>query len=515
MSASINVKGSVADRLWTDVFDLTAPRDAFTVGQQVPGTRRGPGVESVNTSRKSTFERCALTSGLLTEEQIQQAWAVIEHSQRMSPSASTLPRDRLLAAKLVELGWLNVWQTEQLLEGRFRFDLGSYRIVDSIGRGGMGEVYKAEHGVLGRTVAIKVLPRRRSAPEDIANFLREARVLARLDHENLVRAFDAGEDQSVFYLVTEYVPGTDLRKLVRAKGPLSMKQAASVISQVAMALQHAHEEGLIHRDVKPGNVLVTPEGRAKLSDLGLAGPLHGGVDEDPRLGKIVGTADYLSPDHIEAPWNPTPAWDIYSLGCTLYYAVTGKVPFPGGSTLDKVRAHRQLRPLDPRRLNPSLSSEFVDVIADMMAKNPAERIGSAKEVADRLTPWVDGPDPVASPGGAALSSVSGEGTGNWTARLPGHATDGSGSPSGLEDTQGSLPAIPDLPVIAKEPPGQSSQTTHPVAAAGEETHSGVGVSGTGPEPPPSILAPFAVMLLFPLVVVASILLFWWVSRLLF
>ena len=113
---------------------------------------------------------------------------------------------------------------------------------------------------------------------------------------------------------------------------------------MAEGLQHAHEQGIVHRDVKPGNVLVTPEGEAKLSDLGLAGPMGKDMEDDPRHGKIVGTADYISPDHIASPGNPTPAWDIYSLGCTLYYAVTGKVPFPGGTTADKARAHCELRP---------------------------------------------------------------------------------------------------------------------------------------------------------------------------
>jgi serine/threonine protein kinase len=466
-------------------------------------------------SRKSTFERCALASGLLSEEQLQQAWAAIEQSARSSPPVSTIVPDELLAAKLVELGWLNVWQAKQLSEGKNEFVLGSYRIVDYIGRGGMGEVYKAEHGVLGRVVAIKVLPRHKSSPEDIANFLRESRVLARLDHENLVRAFDGGEDhkKKVYYLVTEYVPGTDLRKLVRAKGPLSMPEAASTISQVAGALHHAHQQGLIHRDVKPGNILVTPEGRAKLSDLGLAGPLHGGIEADPRLGRIVGTADYLSPDHIEAPWNPTLAWDIYSLGCTLYYAVTGKVPFPGGSTVDKCRAHLQLRPLDPRRLNPKLSGPFVDVIADMMAKNPAERIASAKEVADRLAPWCDGDQ--AAPGGARHASPTDSNSPHWTAKPPAHAGERPEANSGLEDTQGSLSAIPDLPAGAKEPPGQASQATHPVAVAVEETQAALHLSETAPEPPPAVLAPFAVLVLFPLAVVTAILLVWWASRLLF
>jgi serine/threonine protein kinase len=157
---------------------------------------------------------------------------------------------------------------------------------------------------------------------------------------------------------------------------------------VAEGLEYAHGQGIVHRDVKPGNVLVASDGEAKLSDLGLAGPLAGEPETDPRYGKIVGTADYLSPDHIRNPWYPAPAWDIYSLGCTLYYAVTGKVPFPGGTTADKARAHGELRPLDPRRLNPNLSSEFVEVMADMMAKDPVLRIASAREVIARLEPFL-------------------------------------------------------------------------------------------------------------------------------
>ena len=250
------------------------------------------------------------------------------------------------------MGLLNAWQAKQLLDGRTKFTLGPYRIIDSIGQGGMGHVFKAEDPILKRVVAIKVLPRDKSTPEAIANFTREIQALGSLNHPKLVRAVDAGKDGNVNFLVTEYVPGSDLRKLVRRSGPLSMEAAANIISQVAEGLQHAHQQGIVHRDVKPGNVLVTPEGDAKLSDLGLAGPMYSSnADQDPRYGKIVGTADYLSPDQSLSPWNPVPAWDIYSLGCTLYYAVTGKVPFPGGTTSDKARAHCSLKPLDPRRLN--------------------------------------------------------------------------------------------------------------------------------------------------------------------
>jgi serine/threonine protein kinase len=345
----------------------------------------------VSESRHFDFETCALASGLLSVEQLEEAKVALRAASPPegvpAPTDSPRPIDHSLADRLVEAGVLNPWQAKQLLDGRSKFTLGPYRIVDSLGQGGMGHVYKAKDPILDRFVAIKVLPRDRSTPEAIANFTREIQALASFNHPKLVRALDEGHDGNVYYLVLEYVPGADLRRLVRGEGPLGMERGASIISQVAEGLQHAHEHGMVHRDVKPGNVLVTTEGEAKLSDLGLAGPMTRGTDDDPRWGKIVGTADYLSPDHIADPWNPTPAWDIYSLGCTMYYAVTGKVPFPGGTTAEKARAHCELRPLDPRRLNHAISDSFVDLLADMMAKDPAERIASAAEVVQRLAPW--------------------------------------------------------------------------------------------------------------------------------
>ena len=336
-----------------------------------------------------SFEQCALASGLLTQSQLDDARAGIRWSEGDEPDLNAPPSDQQLADRLIETGVLNLWQAKQLLDGRTKFNLGPYVIIDSIGQGGMGQVFKAKHPKLG-IVAVKVLPRDKSTPEAVASFTREIQALESLDHPKLVSALDAGEDGNVHYMVTEYVPGWDLRKLVRRDGPLGMAEAASIICQVAEGLEYAHSQGLIHRDVKPGNVLVAPDGEVKLSDLGLAGPLAGQGEADPRYGKIVGTADYLSPDHVRDPWTPTPAWDIYSLGCTLYYTVTGKVPFPGGSTSDKAKAHCELRPLDPRRLNPNLSPEFVEVMADLMAKDPAQRVRTAREVIERLTPFLPG-----------------------------------------------------------------------------------------------------------------------------
>ena len=256
----------------------------------------------------------------------------------------------------------------------------------------MGQVFKAVHEMLGRESAVKVLPLHKTTPEAIENFRREIRAQAKLDHPNLVRAFDAGEDGNVHYLVVEYVPGTDLRRLVRSKGKLTVQQAANIVKQAAEGLTHAHERNLIHRDIKPGNILVTPDGVSKLSDLGLAFYLNDATD--PRAGKIVGTADYLSPEQIRTPNHITSASDIYSLGCTLYYSVTGKVPFPGGTPKSKARRHLEETPWHPRRFNEEVSDDFVDLIGDMMEKDPKERIQSAKEVAERLAPWAADDSPL-------------------------------------------------------------------------------------------------------------------------
>jgi len=338
---------------------------------------------------RSILERAGLASGLLTEEQIDQAWHVLAESLPASDFSLEEVTDEQLAEQLIALEYLNRWQGEQLRQGRTKFTLGSYRILDAIGHGGMGWVFKGKHVLLGRIEAIKVLPTTQTNPTSITNFLREIRAQAKLDHPNLVRLSYADTDGETYFLVTEFVPGSDLRRLVHYHGPLPQAKAALLISQAASALEYAHDQGLIHRDVKPGNILITPSGHTKLTDLGLAFFAEEQEDYSQLKPKhMVGTADFLAPEIIVTPNEVRSISDIYSLGCTLYYAVTGKVPFPGGETSDKLRRQLGEVPISPQRLSPGIDSAFAEVIAAMMEKRPEDRVATATEVVTLLQPWV-------------------------------------------------------------------------------------------------------------------------------
>ena len=329
----------------------------------------------------SNFQRCAIVSGLVTHEDLEQAQVALR-ADGVQPGQAI--DDERLAVQLMAMGRLNTWQAAQLRAGRSTFTLGPYRIVDSLGKGSTGDVYMAEHSVMGRIVAIKVLPKRMSSPAAIAQFTTEIRTQAQLDHKNLVRAFDAGHDRNVHFLVMEYVPGNNLRRLVRRQGTLSMTRAAALLSQAADGLAYAHGRELTHRDVKPNNVLINPEGQVKLSDLGLAGFFGDTPAQDEDSRSLARGADYLAPEQIVQPGTFSPAADVYALGCTLYYAVTAKVAFPGHTLAEKVEGHLRSLPRHPRLLNAALSDDFVELIADMMAKDPQERVASAAEVSRRL-----------------------------------------------------------------------------------------------------------------------------------
>ena len=340
---------------------------------------------SVPRDSRSSFRETALASGIVERAQLaaaeQQASAALP-----ADAADTAVWDAEVAGRLVSAGHLTPFQARELLAGRRRFRLGQYTVLDEIGRGGMGQVFKAEHAFMGRVVAVKVLPGSKATPESEAAFCREMRILGRLDHENLVRAFDAGYDAMVYYLVTEFVPGHDLKRHIRLHGQLDEASAASVFGQVARGLAYAHEQGVVHRDVKPGNILVLEDGRVKVLDMGLAGSTL--EKEAMRLGRVVGTMDYIAPEQIRQPDAVGPAADIYALGCTLYFALTGQVPFPGGSRKEKMQRHLTEPPAPITSLAPHVSAQMCRVVESMMQKSPADRIGTAAEVIERLRRWV-------------------------------------------------------------------------------------------------------------------------------
>jgi eukaryotic-like serine/threonine-protein kinase len=415
----------------------------------------------------SALRMAALASGLLSQQQLDDALAGLTSKGAGSTLAADQIADEMLGQRLVELGYLNRWQVEQLKEGRTKFTLGPYRIVNAIGQGGMGHVFKAEHKLLGRIEAIKVLPKSKSTPEAAAAFQREIRAQAQLDHPNLVRVSYADNEGETFFFVTEYVPGTDLRKLVRRNGPLPYATAATIVSQAAEGLHYAHRRGLVHRDVKPGNLLVTPDGRTKITDLGLAWFLMEEMEgiKPPGKGKsLVGTADYLAPETIREPDKILPVSDVYSLGCTLYYAVTGKVPFPGGNTPEKVRRHLEEIPLNPLHFNPDLPTEFCDAIAAMMDKNPDTRTPTMAAVVELLRPWCDENSTrhlvEPTPGASGIF-------------FRGASVPAPQVPAALDETESF--ALDDMEPLPGQldSPSQISQRTLSVASETEDTHPGV------------------------------------------
>ncbi|MCA9126813.1 MAG: serine/threonine protein kinase [Planctomycetales bacterium] len=358
---------------------------------------------------ESLLQTAVLACGLVTAEQLDYCLRVARHRQSQHGLATNSPvPDTLLSEILIEQAILTRYQANQLSDGKTKLNLGPYIITDFIGQGGMGQVFKAVHQVMGRECAVKVLPRERTTQESLSSFTREIRMQAVLDCPHLVRAFDAGHDGKVHFLVTEYVPGMDLRRLVKSnRGPLSTQRAAQIIRQAALGLDYAHQAGLVHRDVKPGNILVTPEGLAKVSDVGLAGFAEDLIN-DPRAGKIIGTPDYISPEQIRTPLEIKPTADIYSLGCTLYYTICGKVPFPGGDTQSKLRRHLEgAAPLRPRLFQADIPIDIENLIVDMMEKDPAKRISSAAVVAARLEPWAE----------EAYTDAEDESAGDWHAPL--------------------------------------------------------------------------------------------------
>lgn len=326
------------------------------------------------------FAQEAQNLGYITEAQAEEGF---ELQRRM---AEDLKIDERLAVILVKRGWLAEEQARRVHgiiepEGA-RTRIEGYRIVQKVGRGAMGTVYKAIHKGLHRVVAIKILRRDLAAdPTQIERLRREAKLLADLDHPNIVRAFDAGESNGFPYLVMEYVEGETLRDRIARKGRIPEEEALRITRALADALEKARRMGVVHRDVKPGNILIARSGTPKLMDLGLAkGPIDAGLTQ---LGATVGTPQFMSPEQAESPDKADTRSDTYSLGATLYAMVTGRPPFEGSTLAEIITKVMSQQPVPPRVLSPDVSPEVSHLIERMMLKDASLRYATpALVVAD-------------------------------------------------------------------------------------------------------------------------------------
>ncbi|MGH7170973.1 MAG: WD40 repeat domain-containing serine/threonine protein kinase [Gemmataceae bacterium] len=302
------------------------------------------------------------------------------------------PDPRSLARELVRRGWLTPFQINQLFQGRAEsLVLGSYVLLDRLGEGGMGTVFKALHRKMGRIVALKALRSERVSNADaIRRFHREIQAAARLVHPNIVLAYDAGEACNVHFFTMEHIEGRDLARLVREEGPLDAARACDYVRQAALGLQHAHEQGMVHRDIKPHNLLLSNTGVVKVLDMGLARLASAAEAASvtaslTQEGAVMGTPDFMAPEQSLSTHTVDIRADLYGLGCTLYFLLTGKVPFPGGTLGDKIARHLAVEPRPLEQLRPAVPLCVAAVVRKMMAKKPEERYSTPAEVADALT----------------------------------------------------------------------------------------------------------------------------------
>lgn len=288
-----------------------------------------------------------------------------------------------------------------------------YRILGELGAGGMGVVYKAQHKIMDRVVALKVLaPHLTARPSAKDRFIKEVKAAAKLSHANIVTAYDAEEAGGLHFLVMEFVEGVSLERLVSRRGPLPVPMACQFARQVAYGLRAAHEKGLVHRDIKPSNLMVTRKGEVKILDFGLAKFARDQETEgDPTARKpaataanmLMGTPDYLSPEQARSSREVDIRSDLYSLGCTLYFLLTGQAPFAAATTvIDKLLAHTEEAAPPVKTMRPEVPDGLADVVARLMAKMPEERYQTPAEVAAALTPFCKPGEAVANPGPAPV-----------------------------------------------------------------------------------------------------------------
>ena len=322
-------------------------------------------------------------SGLTDEPRLR---GMVEHLTESGP----LPVDpRALATELVRHGVTTGFQVEKLLRGEWQgFDIGQYRVLESIGANTTGALYLCECARLHRLVAVEVVPSWLAAiPNHLDRFFRQARAMASCSHENVVRAYEVAQDGNTHFIVMEYVDGARLYDIVR-RGPLDPVRVAHYVAQAADGLQHVHDRGLVHRNVKPTNVLLDRRGRIKVGGMNIVLLPYVTTDD-----AIRGTPNYIAPEQVTDSTRVDRRADVYSLGCTAYHLLTGRPPFTGGSAAEKLSWHQTRTPEPLRSLRPEVPEELGRVVERMMSKAPEARYQSTAEVAAALEPWCLTPVP--------------------------------------------------------------------------------------------------------------------------
>jgi eukaryotic-like serine/threonine-protein kinase len=314
--------------------------------------------------------------------------------------ARGLPTDpREFADELVRDGVVTYFQAEQFLLGKWRgFTIGKYKLLERVGVGGMGQVFLCEHMFMRKRVAVKVLPPAKAdQPAALGRFYREARAAGSLEHPNIVRTHDIDQDGNLHFIVMDYIDGPNLLDVVKKFGPLDITRAVSYIHQVANGLDYAFRNHLIHRDIKPGNVLIDRKGVARVLDMGLARFLNDHGDQltlkyDDKI--VLGTADYVAPEQVANSHAVDIRADIYGLGATFYFLLAGHPPFPVGTVSQKLLWHRTKEPTPIQQIRPEVPEGLAVVVGKMMAKDPKARYQTPAQVAADLEQFLTGPVPL-------------------------------------------------------------------------------------------------------------------------
>jgi serine/threonine protein kinase len=408
-----------------------------------PARRPSPGVEmSVPTSVDELID-LVRKSGMVDESQLN------AYLHRRQGGGGLPPDPREAAEAMVADGVLTEFQAEQFLLGKWRgFTVGKYKLLERVGVGGMGQVFLCEHLFMKKRVAVKILPPAKAEqPAALGRFYREARAAGQLDHPNIVRTHDIDQDGNLHYIVMEYVDGSNLLDMVKKGGAMPPARAANYVRQVALGLQFAFDNGVIHRDIKPGNVLVDRAGTAKLLDMGLARFYQDQSDMltvkyDDKI--VLGTADYVAPEQVANSHAVDTRADVYALGGTLYYLLAGHPPFPTGTVSQKLLWHRTKDPTPIRQVRPDVPEGLAAVVAKMMQKDPALRYQSPEEVAVELERWAAAEAPLPAPVELPVLSLAARDPAERTAR-PQSGVQAMPRPSAFAPA----PAV----ALAESPPG--------------------------------------------------------------